>query len=86
MSTAVKLTCKYEYRNATVHYRAGADIEVSEQEAAWLNRDAPGVFEPYVKPVEKPVEEPTEEALEKAIEEPPVDKMLKSAPMKKGRR
>ena len=50
-------------------WRKGEEIEVEEELGHWLLRDSPGSFEIVV---------------EKAMDEPPEDKMVKSAPKKKG--
>ena len=79
MSTTVKLNVVQPYRNREVSYPAGQVIEVSTELAAWLMADAPGCFEPEVKP--KAVEAPP--VNKKAVELPPVDKMVRAPRVKK---
>jgi hypothetical protein len=66
---AVKLLVKAHYRSRDVILAAGSQIEVPQDEAEFLLRDAPGCFE--VVGAAPPVEE------EKAPDEPPVDKMVR---------
>ena len=64
-----KLKVLSDYKSSLGAWPAGAEIEVEKWLADHLMRDAPGCFEVVV---------------EKALDEPPEDKMVKSAPKKKG--
>jgi hypothetical protein len=61
------------YRRGTVVYTPGQRMEVSDDEAAYLLRDAPGCFA---------VDAPTVEA--SAIDAPPAAKVIRRAPRTKG--
>jgi hypothetical protein len=66
----VKLKVLVDYKSHRAAYEKGQEIDIDEALALWLQDDAPGCFE---------------EIVEKALDEPPADKMVKSAPKKKGR-
>lgn len=66
----MKLKTLRKYRSHRGAWEAGEEITVDNELGTWLLRDAPGCFE---------------EMTEKALDEPPEDKMVKSAPKKKGR-
>lgn len=65
-----KLRAKGQYINPQLNLklRAGDVLEVSEAEAAFLLRDAPGLFE---------LVEPDPEPETAALDAPPADKMIK---------
>ena len=63
----MKLIVLSDYRNRRLFYAAGERIEVSDEDGAFLMRDAPGVFA---------VPEP--EPLAAAPDEPPADKAIKT--------
>ena len=71
MAQAVKLVVLAEYRCRDIYYPSGAVIDVEPDLAAFLMRDAPGVFEPWQPPEVK------------ALDKPPADKAVKAAPRKK---
>jgi hypothetical protein len=64
----MRLYCLSQYTAGPVHFEPG-EIEVSDEMAAFLLRDAPGSFS-----VEPPV---------KAYDEPPEDKAIRAARGKK---
>ena len=65
----MKLKVLRQYGSPRGSWKAGEEIEVDEELGLWLLDDAPGSFEKIE---------------EKALDEPPEDKMVKSAPKKKG--
>lgn len=69
----MKLKVLATYRNRDTQYPAGRVIEVSQAEAEFLDRDAPGCFEPYEEPEPEPAEP---EIVDLALEAPPEDKMV----------
>jgi hypothetical protein len=79
----VRLQVLSKYQSRQVAYQAGTIIEVTEAEADFLFRDAPGCFEiapdiPRVD-VEPPADEPPvdEPPAGKAPRRPPLDKQVK---------
>lgn len=71
----MKLKVVSEYRSARERYTEGQVIDVTEAQADWLKRDAPGCFEDYVEPEPEPAV--------KAPEAPEQNKMIGAAPKKK---
>ena len=76
MDETVRLVCTVAYRNAArgLAYRSGEVIEVPGSLAAWLMRDAPGVFLPELA---GPAVEPARKrarGLNRAVLEPVVEK------------
>jgi hypothetical protein len=67
----MKLIVLSDYRNRRLFYAAGERIEVSDEDGAFLMRDAPGVFA-------VPEPEPEPEPLAAAPDEPPADKAIKT--------
>jgi hypothetical protein len=65
----MKLRVLQAYASAQARYPAGVTIDVEDAFGAWLQRDAPECFAPYVE--------------EKAPESPPEDKAVKSPPARK---
>lgn len=74
MNPTVRLKARFEYVNRERHYTEGQIFETSEDDAAWLMRDAPGVFETVV----------TSSVQAKAVAAAPANKMVGSAPASKG--
>jgi len=68
----MKLYVDKKYRNREVEYTAGKTIEVPEDEAEFLLKDAPGCFEVV------------EEKAEKAVKAPEVNKMIDESIEDKG--
>ena len=90
----VRLKVLSNYRRQQVAYVVGTIIEVREDEAEFLLRDAPGCFEvvpagPRVDlPAEEPVveetpEEPSVGPERKAFKRPPLDKMQRGGEVDK---
>lgn len=79
----VKLAVKSDYRNRDVVYLEGRTIEVPEDEAAFLLRDAPDCFgKPKVARQQKPKAKPDTDT--KEVEEPEVNKMVDEPEESKG--
>lgn len=84
----MKLRALRDYGSAKAVHRAGAVLEVSEEEGAWYMRDAPGVFEVIPEPApEEPEDAPESESAPepdgKALSAPPQDRAIKRAPKAK---
>lgn len=69
----VKLWVEKHYRSRDIDYPEGKTIEVPEDEAEFLLRDAPGCFEIV-----------TEKTAEKAVKAPEVNKMVEEPVEDKG--
>jgi hypothetical protein len=70
-----KLKCVATYSHSgRVVYQPGAIVTGTPELLAWLQRDAPGCFEPF-EPEAKAVEAPVED---KAVEAPAQNKTVKS--------
>lgn len=63
----IKLQVLERYQVRGFDLLPGQVVEVDDETAAWLRRDAPGAFVEYTEPVAN------------APEEPPADKMIKRA-------
>ena len=78
--------------NVTKHYHSawgsltrGDVVELDDDIAAWLNRDAPGVVALYVlPPVEPPPEPEPVKAPARAVDAPQAHRMVTHAPTKRG--
>lgn len=64
------------YKSDVGHYQGGEIIELTDAEAAWFERDVPGLMVPYVVPAEAETTLP---------DAPPMDRMMKAAPKKRGK-
>lgn len=73
MGATIRLKARFEYVNRERHYTEGQIFETSVDDAEWLMRDAPGVFETVVTP----------SVQEKAVNAAPANKMVGSAPVDK---
>lgn len=74
----IKIQALGDYRCREVVYVHGAIFELEEAQARKLLADAPGTF--MVIDSAPPVGAPP-----KTLEAPPMDKMVRSAPMRKGK-
>lgn len=63
------------YKSDAGSFAAGDIIELTAEQAAWFNRDVPGLM----VPVTEPAVEPT------LPDAPPMDRMIKNAPKKRGK-
>lgn len=84
----VKLLVKKHYRSREIDYPEDKTIEVPENEAEFLLRDAPGCFEVVIEKAVKAPEDKKEpednKGDEKAVDDPPVNKMVDEPPADKG--